>query len=256
MYRITDFSVRAKAAAIHLGICAVIIASVAFLVFDIWYPWPYSVISGGQHLLLLILSVDLALGPLMTLVIFNRSKTRAHLRRDIAVIAILQMLGLVYGIYTMFEARPVAMVFEVDQFRVISRAQVLEAELAQALPEFRTLPLTGPQVLGARRPDTSEERLKAINYALQGFDIGARPAYWRPYRASVKDALARARSLSELYKRYPQRAAEIDQAIARTGRPEAELVFLPIMAREAGWSALLNAKTGEVIGFVPCEGYF
>lgn len=256
MLQVTDLVGRARAAAIHLGICAVIAAIVAWVVLGLWYPWPYSVISGGRHLLLLILSVDLALGPLLMFVIFNRTKTRSHLRRDIAVIAALQLVGLGYGVYTVFEARPVAVVFEVDQFRVVSHVQVLQGELAQALPELRVLSLTGPKVLGTRRPATSEERLKAIDYALQGFDIGARPLYWQPYSVSAKDALARARPLSALHERYPQQGVEIDRAVARTGRQAAELVFLPIMARDTGWSALLNAKTGELVGFVPCEGYF
>lgn len=256
MLQVTDLTGRAKAAAIHLGICSLIAAMVATLVLGLWYPWPYSVISGGRYLLLVVLSVDLVLGPLLMFVIFNRAKTRSHLRRDIAVIAALQILGLGYGVYTVFLARPVAIVFEVDQFRVVSHVQVLQGELAQALPEFRALSLTGPKVLAARRPATSEERIKAIDYALQGFDVGARPLYWQPYGASVKSALERARPLSDLYKHYPQSTPDIDQAVARSGRNAAELKFLPLMARETDWSVLLNAQTGELVGFVPCDGYF
>ncbi len=256
MRRTFGFMSRLKAAIVHLGLTAVIAIIVAVIVFKLWYPWPYSVISGGVDLLLLILSVDLVLGPLMTFVVFNRSKSRAHLVRDIVVIVTLQLTGLGYGLYTIYLARPIAIVFEVDQFRVVSDAQVLHAELAQALPEFRALSLTGPKILSARRPNAGEEKLKAIDLALQGFDVGARPLYWQPYHAATSNILARARPLADLYRRYAKDSAEINGAVAKTGRTPEKLKFLPLMAKEATWSVLLDANTAEIVGFVPLDGYF
>ena len=125
---------RLKAAGIHLGISALIAGMAAALVFGLWYPWPYRSASGGQALFLLIMSVDLVLGPALTFVVFNRSKTKSHLVRDLAVIATLQLAGLAYGLYTVYLARPVAVVFEVDRFRVVSAVEVRHEELPQALP--------------------------------------------------------------------------------------------------------------------------
>ena len=257
MQKIFDFASRLKAAGIHLSVSVVVASLAAALVFGLWYPWPYRIISGGQSLFLLLLSVDLTLGPLLSFVVFDRSKSKSHLVRDLSVIAALQLTGLVYGLYTVFQVRPVAIVFEVDRFRVITNVDVLHEELPEALPELRILSLTGPKILGARDSKNSDEKLRAIELSLKGFDTGTRPSYWLPYSGDLtKTALTRARALSALYKRYPDQAQDIDLEVGKAGRPADELKFLPLMARNADWSVLLDAKTGEIIGFVPYDGFF
>ena len=69
----------------------------ALLVFGIWYPYPYREISGGRELFLLVITVDVILGPLITLAVFNRKKPRSELRRDLAIVALLQLGALGYG---------------------------------------------------------------------------------------------------------------------------------------------------------------
>lgn len=247
---------RFKAAGIHLAISALIAGLAATLVFGLWYPWPFRSASGGQALFLLIISVDLVLGPMLTFVVFNHTKSRSHLIRDLVVIATLQLAGLAYGLYTVYLARPVAVVFEVDRFRAISDVEVRHEELPQALPEFRTLSLTGPTVLGTRQARSSEEKLKALDMALQGVDIGARPSFWQPYSSSAKDALGRSRPVSVLINHYPAQAEAIAKETKRIARSVDDLRFLPLVARESNWSVLLDAKTGEIVGYVQFDGFF
>ena len=66
---------RLYAGAIHLAISLSVAALAAYLVFGIWYPSPYPELSGGRELFLLVIAVDVVIGPLITLVIFNRTKT-------------------------------------------------------------------------------------------------------------------------------------------------------------------------------------
>ena len=80
--------------------------------FGWWYPYPYRELSGGRELFALVVAVDVVLGPLITLVIFNPAKTRRHLVMDFTVIGLLQVAALAYGLWTVFVARPVHLVFE------------------------------------------------------------------------------------------------------------------------------------------------
>ncbi len=251
-----DLASRLKASAIHLCISAVIAALAASLVFALWYPWPYRIISGGQALFMLVLSVDLVLGPVLTFVAFNTSKTRQHLVRDLVVIAALQLGGLVYGLYTVFLARPVAVVFEVDRFRVVPAVNVYAEELPQALPELRSLSLRGPRLLGTRDSRDGDERLKTFDLALRGVDTGVRPSYWQPYEKSRAAALQRARPVSVLLKKYPAQAAAIQAEIAKTGLSAEQIKFLPVLSHKADWSALLDARNGNLVGFAPADGFF
>ena len=135
---------RFKAAGIHLVISLVIAALAAALVFYVWYPSPYGQLSGGRELFLILISVDVILGPLITLFIFNRAKPLRELRRDLAVVALIQLSALGYGMWTVFVARPVHLVFEVDRFRVVHAIDV-PAELLDPTPAgIDALPITGP----------------------------------------------------------------------------------------------------------------
>ena len=67
-----DWRSRIHAASIHLGCSLVVAALAAGLVFTLWYPWPYRIISGGTELFALLVSVDAVLGPLVSFVVFDR----------------------------------------------------------------------------------------------------------------------------------------------------------------------------------------
>ncbi|WP_309246762.1 hypothetical protein [Ramlibacter montanisoli] len=126
-----DWRARARAAGIHLALSAVVAVLAGLLVFALWYPYPYREISGGRELFLLVVAVDVVLGPLLTFAVFNRAKP--ELRRDLAVIVALQLAGLAYGLWTVQLARPVHMVFEYDRFRVVHRVDI-PAELEPLAP--------------------------------------------------------------------------------------------------------------------------
>ena len=102
---------RLRASAIHLAISLGIAALAALLVFALWYPYPYREISGGRALFLILVSVDVIIGPLITLAVFNRAKPAKELRRDLASGGLIQLAALAYGLWTMFLARPVRRVF-------------------------------------------------------------------------------------------------------------------------------------------------
>src|SRR5664279_5232927 len=97
MHRTFDLPSRAKAAAIHLLVSAAVALLAALLVFAVWYPGAFRELAGGRGLFLLVTSVDVVLGPVLTFAVFNRAKGRRHLTWDLAVIASLQFAALVYG---------------------------------------------------------------------------------------------------------------------------------------------------------------
>jgi hypothetical protein len=134
MFKPIELRNKAKAAGIHLSLSVLLILILGSIVFFVWYPWPYSEVCGGFDLLMLVGAVDVTLGPLLTFVVFDRQKTKVVLLRDLSVIGLLQVSALVYGMHAVYLARPVALVFEVNRFRVVSHAEVLESEFTLALP--------------------------------------------------------------------------------------------------------------------------
>ena len=202
----------------------------------------------------LVTSVDVVLGPLLTFAVFNLSKGWPHLRRDLAVIGLLQAAALIYGLHTVYVVRPVATVFEVDRFRVIAAGDVFLPELPKARAEYRSLPLTGPWLLGTRSPATGDERNDALFMGVEGVDPGQRPIFWQPYADSMKAAVARSRPIAALLGQYPARAGEYRQALRDMGADEGSARFLPLMAR-GDWVMVVDA-TGAVLGQLEADGFF
>ena len=247
---------RLRASGLHLCSTLLVAASVAAMVFFLWYPWPYSEVSGGLGLFGLVVGVDVVLGPLITLVVFDSRKPHAELWRDMAIVVALQLSGLAYGVHTVFEARPAVLALEGDRFRVVIATNVLHDELWMAPEDLRRLSVTGPRLVNTRPAKRGDEKFNAIMSALAGADLGARPRFWKSWDGNARaSALTVAKPLTDLLARRATQAEAIHAAAAKSGKSVEQLVYIPMLARRTDWSVLLDKSTGDPVGFVPVEGF-
>lgn len=246
---------RVKASVIHLGLSLAVASSAALLVFGIWYPYPYRDISGGRELFLIVVAVDVLLGPLITLAVFNRKKPRTELRRDLAVVGLLQLAALGYGLWTVFVARPVHLVFEVDRFRAVHAIEVPFELLGKTSLSVDAMPIIGPSLLSLRSPKDEKEKSDVLMAELEGLPLAARPDFWQPYSADVAGVVKAARPLAGLKERFATRAEDIDKAVAATGRPVQALAYLPLVSRSLVWTVLLDAQTADVVGYLALDPF-
>lgn len=251
----TSWQNRFKASGIHFCISLTIALLAAALVFYLWYPYPYREISGGRELFLLVVTVDVILGPLITLTVFNRAKPWRELRRDLTVIALVQLAALGYGLWTVFLARPVHLVFEYDRFRVVHAIDVPPEMLPMVPDGIDALPLTGPTLLSLRPFKDDNEKMEATLAALGGLSLSARPDLWQPYAAAKTKILQEARPVLQLKARFASQAAAIDAVVARTNHKPETLVHLPMVGRKSFWTVFLDPVTAEVLAFMPLDSF-
>lgn len=254
MPRTLDLRRRGRAAGLHLLISVAVACLAAVLVFGLWYPGPFRLLAGGRELFFLVTSVDVVLGPLLTFAVFDVAKGWKPLGRDLAVIGLLQTAALAYGLHTVYVARPVAMVFEVDLFRLVVANDVSLPDLPKAPLEFRNLPLTGPWLLGARRPNAGAESTDALFKGIDGTDVGLRPLFWQPYEKSREAAVAKSRPIALLLRHYAKTSPDLHTRLADLHADEGSALFVPVIAR-GDWVAVLD-KTGTVLGYLPFDGFF
>lgn len=245
----------ARAAGIHL-LCSLVVALVAaVLVFFLWYPYPYRALAGGQELFLLVMGVDVVCGPLLTAVLFNPRKPRRELVRDLSMVALIQLAALGYGLHTVWLARPLYLVMEVDRFKVVTAPDLRDASL-EALPLALQPHWAGrPVVVGIRPPKDIEEKNKVMFDAIQGGpDYGERPDFFVPYEGEVAlKSLQRAKPLAPFLQKYPDQQAEAQALAAAQKADLAQWVYVPVMGRQ-DWVALLDAQ-GQVQGFLRGDGF-
>jgi len=235
---------RIKAFLLHFS-CSVLIALLALLlVFKLWYPAPLHEALGVTHIFLLLLMVDVLLGPLLTLVVFKAGKP--SLKFDLTVIFLLQISALSYGLWTVAAGRPAWLVFNVDRFDVIQAVDVDIRGLDQADERYRTASWVGPEWVGAIRPPDQKQRETIMFEAVTwGMDVAQRPEFYRSLVQVADDISARAQPLSNLNKFND--AALVNKTL--TTWPTATS-WVPLKARVKPMVVLLGKNRNEVLAIV------
>ncbi len=234
---------RLKAFLIHLLISTCIAIAVIGVVFFVWYPAPLHSAAGVTQIFLLLLAVDVVLGPLLTLIVYKVGKKT--LIMDLTVIALLQLSALSYGVWTVAEGRPAWIVFGGDRFELVRIPDIDQRNIGtHAL--YSTPAWTGPQWVGADLPFDLEQRNDIIFESVGGgFDIYERPNLYRPLQEMTASIKKHAQELSLLNKFN----ANSDVQSAVNKYPSAT-AWLPLGAKHQNMVILINKETTQVIAIV------
>lgn len=243
----------------HLILSALVASLAAAVVFGLWYPGAYSALAGGRSLFLLLIAVDVVCGPLLTTIVYSPAKPRSELIRDIGIIVGLQFAALVYGLYSVAQARPVYLGYESGRFRVVSAADIDPSSLSKAPEALRQLSWTGPRSLGVRLLGPEDPGYAdSIVSALAGLPPAFRPERWLPYDQVTKRLQADLNPMSMLKTKHPDAVAQIDALMSSTGLAENQVGYLPVEAEKAepsDWVAVVQRDNGKPVGFLPITGW-
>lgn len=235
---------RLRAFFLHAFISLLLAGAAVSLIFIVWYPAPLHSAVGVSSIVLLLLGVDITLGPFLTLVLARQGKK--GLMFDLIIVALLQLSAFVYGLFVVAENRPIWLVFNNDRFDLV-RAQELYNPYREKAPEiYRQLSLSGPRWVAARAPEDSESRNTLILEALvTGVDLPQRPDLYFPYSNAADQVLEKAQSLARLYE-YNQ-PEQVNYILALWPKADA---FLPMMAPAKPMTVLINKKFSQIVAVV------
>lgn len=243
---------RGKAAAIHLTIsaCIGVLALILFLV--VWYPPPYFRAAGANELILLLVGVDLSIGPLLTLIVFKPGKW--GLKFDLAVIGVLQFSALVYGSHVVLESRPVFLVGVLDRFVLVSADEILDSDLVKGQePRFRQRSWTGPVLVLAEQPKSEQERSDLAFSALSGRDLQNLPQYYRDFEKTGAELLKAAKTIPNLVSTKPQAQAAVAAAEKTLNRNADSMRWLPLQAPKEDMVMLIDAASAQPLKAIPVD---
>lgn len=249
------FRFAARYALRHLGISLAVALLSAGVVFGLLYPAPYSEMLGIGTIFWLLLVVDVVCGPLLTLVLANPQKSCRERWVDFGLIGVIQLAALLYGLHSMWVARPVALVFEVDRLVVVTANQIDPERLSKAPASLRQLPWWGVVRAGTRRAVGREELMVSVERSLVGLSPSLQPEWWVPWAQAVDGAAQRAQPVTSLIARRPAAAEVLQKAIGATGFSADSLRYLPLTAdKSLDWVALLDSQM-NLVGYAPVDGF-
>jgi hypothetical protein len=180
---------RFKAFAWHLSGSAGALSVTLGLMYLGWYHWPGWYLADMPAVLAIMVGVDVVLGPLLTLIIADPAKARRVLARDLGCILLVQLIAFTYGTITLWNGRPLYYAFSVNclslvQAQDLERGSTAMARNAALAPHWYSL----PRWIWAPLPDDSAEAANIVQSATQGgFDVTARPTYFKPWASGAAD---------------------------------------------------------------------
>jgi len=245
---------RFRASFIHLMISAAVVGSVLAVVYFIWYPGWYYQLVGVGGLLIILVGVDLVLGPALTLILFRSGKP--GLVFDLTVIAIVQLTALLYGANAVFQQRPYFTVFVVDRFEVVRIKDIDPDDILYA--SLKEKPLTKPVLVYAEQPDDPQEfqaYLQSVLFEGQP-DLDRRPEFWKPYTDGVDEVVAAAGRASHLRTVETGAAAKVDRALSRLDREVNRVGYVPISSQKLDFAMLVDLDTGEPMVAIDINPWF
>lgn len=233
------FKDKVKAFLIHLAISILIATMSLVLVYLVWNPAPLYTATGITKIFLLMLSIDLVLGPLLTFIVYKKGKKT--LKFDLYVIGLLQLIALVYGLYHVYEGRPVWIAYNVDRFDLVRVNEIDTRKITQAKPEFQIPSNTGPKYVAAVIPTTNLEKKNQILFDELGSGIAPsqRPELYQPLETVYPNIVKRALPLTQL--EQFNNSQLVKQTLEKY--PQADS-FLPLKANAVDMTVLIDKKTG------------
>lgn len=150
---------RKQAFLAHLAVSATVFAVISGLIIFYWFPDYYFYLDGGIQGVATIFFVDVVLGPGLTLLVFKPGKK--NLKFDMAVIVLLQLSALVWGVKNVYTERPGATVFYLGKFSCLTQSDSRDMDM-QAISAGPS----GEQRLAfLQRPDSVDELLEFTKHA-------------------------------------------------------------------------------------------
>ena len=248
MFLLHRIHTRYSAALLHFLVSLSVFAILVGILLLVWYPAAYFSAAGGWQGLQLLAAVDLVLGPLITLIIYNPEKSRRELRVDIFSVVALQLIALVLGIKAVYEQRPVAVVFLDTSFYTvpalaISSQGIPLADLSRYGDSF-------PVYVYAERPESGPEFERFV----QAVDVQRIPPHeqvplYRPLSENFSRVIRSSLDVAEIMASNADMREQFEDLQVRTGIALNEMHAIALTSRYRNIVLMFDAS-GRLMGTV------
>ena len=228
----------------HVAVSVCIALLVLGLVYGLWYPSPLAKAVGVTHIFLMLLAIDVILGPILGFVVYKESKKT--LKFDLSVIILIQIAALCYGVFSIEQGRPAWLVFHVDRFELVRKNDLILENIDQAQPQFQQVSWTGPQFAAVKSAVSTQQRQNDMfTEVLGGISLAQQPDRYVELNQAKNQIQQRALPLIEL-EQYNSKT-EVKKTIAKYPKANA---WLPLKANAIDMVVLVNKESASIIKIV------
>jgi hypothetical protein len=240
---------RIKAFLIHLSSSIALISLFFALLFGAWYPGFFFEMEGVWAVAKMVILVDIVVGPFLTLVVYDLRKGIAVVRRDVAVIIVVQLIALGWGVRASYLGQPDYLAFASGQFYTVSRSEVVGDN---SDPQFAISSWDKPVNVYVRPIADGQERTQQIWDFLEGRAPDTQYQFDRylPYRDYREAIVAEGKSVTAAIAGDAKRQALFDAFLTRHGGSENDYLLYTVFAHEHEGTLVLSRAGAEPVGFI------
>lgn len=244
-------------AALHFFSCVIVALGLSSLVFGVWYPGEFRKITNGIELFLILITVDVICGPLLTFVLYNPLKSKRKWHLDLGLILFIQLTALAYGLSQVADSRPIFVAFEGDRFRIVQAFDINRDQLIEAPAEFKAIDFSGPKLIGVRLAKHGDaDHLTSLQMSINGLHPAFRPSRWQNYESQVPEVLLQLKSIAELRSKNPGKLEELEAALKALNLTDAQAGYLPLVRDVVtDWVVLVDRTRGRPRAYLQLDGW-
>lgn len=233
-----------KASLYHLLISIGVVGALLTFVVLYWYPG-LAKVSGLTTIVMMMVAIDLVLGPLLTFVVYKPKKPK--LAFDLTMIGLFQISALAYATFTIYEGHPLYVTYAVDRFTIVTASEVDPQKAKHSL--FKKSKLTGPDLAFAKQPDDAKEVEKIMFDVLSGApDIDKRPNLYEPVEKHLDDIFSRSIDTKKLLANEKTKQ-EFMKFVDKHGDKN-DFAYLPLSGQGKDVIWALSKKTGKPVDII------
>jgi hypothetical protein len=232
---------RLKAFYLHLLASATALTLILGSLYLGWYRWPGWYLANVTQVVLVMICVDVVLGPTLTFIIASKNKPRRELTRDIGIIVVVQLCALIYGSVSLWNGRPLYYVFSEDALSLkqsydidVEQANLGRQQNAEFAPHWYSLPrwvFVPPPIAAA---------------AAKGDDVTSMPKFYRSWNDGLPLLKGQLKKMGEIRFFLPREKKMLYQRMQAAGVPSDQSNSIPITGRRRPLLAAFDPVTLKI----------
>jgi hypothetical protein len=230
-----DMRFRLKAFSLHLLSSATVLTLILGGLYLGWYRWPGWYLTDVTTVVLVMVCVDVVLGPTLTMIIANEKKSRRELTRDIGIIVAVQLCALTYGSVQLWNGRPLYYAYSEGLLQLVQAYDIDtdEARLGREqnpglAPHWYSL----PRWIWAPLPQNGEEAKKIITSSITGGDdVISMPRYFKPWNDGIPSLRSKLKRVDDVAYFAKSEKQKLKDKIRAAGMADDKLDTMPLTGR-------------------------
>jgi len=226
---------RLKAFSLHLLSSATVLTLILGSLYLGWYRWPGWYLTDVKTVVLVMVCVDVVLGPTLTFIIANQKKSRRELARDIGIIVAVQLCALTYGSVQLWNGRPLYYAFSEKILQLVQAYDIdaEEARLGRKLnpglaPHWYSL----PRWIWAPLPKDAGEAKKIITSTITGGDdVISMPRYFKNWQEGLPSLRSQLKKLDDQAYFSKSQKEKLKVKMRAEGMADDQLDTIPLTGR-------------------------